>query len=96
MSPRTIRRTWKEGTYMKLRSSTQLINLMSARNLTQAELGRLAGVSRQAIFNLTSGKKRTSKPLTAERIAGALRTDLADLYEIDVPTPLASLVAVAA
>lgn len=53
---------------------------LEKRDLTQADLARLAGASRTAISNIVSGERPVGKKL-AEKIADALRVPLARVYQ---------------
>lgn len=65
---------------MKIRDPKILVAAMQARNLTQAGLGRYAGVSRQFIYGLREGTKNTCTPITASRIEEALGLDKGTLF----------------
>jgi DNA-binding Xre family transcriptional regulator len=82
MSIRRIKRYWKEGTYMKLRSPDTFKALMASRNVTVRELADLAKCSPAMIGHLRTGWKTEHSPDLAERIAGALRCRVEDLYEV--------------
>lgn len=80
MSPRRIKRYWKEGTYMKLRSPDTFKALMASRNVTVRELADMAHCSPAMIGFLRTGDKKGTRPELSERIAGALRCRVEDLY----------------
>lgn len=59
----------------------KLQRLMAAANLTQAELAAGAGINQGNLSSILSGKQRSLRPETAERLAAAL----ADLADLEVP-----------
>ena len=65
---------------MKLTSPDTLRALMAQRQFSYERLARYAGVSKSFISHLTSGRKSTCKPETAENIAEALDVPLAILF----------------
>jgi transcriptional regulator with XRE-family HTH domain len=54
--------------------------------LSQSELARVAGVSRDSISNYETGQ-REAWPSTAKKLADALAVDIADLVSPKVPAP---------
>lgn len=61
------------GGAMRLRDQHQLAGFLAANAMSQAELARVAGVSRQFIHMLVRGDKRSCRPDVAARIEEALR-----------------------
>ena len=74
------RRRWPKGTWMKLQSPDTLRALMAQRGFSYDRLARYAGVSKSFVSHLTSGRKTTCKPETAQRIAEALDIPLEILF----------------
>jgi putative transcriptional regulator len=56
--------------------------LRAERRMTQKELGRLAGVSREAILAIENEKHDPSLPLAC-RIARALRATLDEVFDLN-------------
>lgn len=56
--------------------------LRAERRMTQKELGRLAGVSREAILAIENDKHHPSLPLAC-RIARALRVTLDEAFDLN-------------
>ena len=65
---------------MKLTSVDNLLGLMERKDFTQARLARYAGVSRQFIWQVVTGKKSTMTPRVAENIAEALGVPVGMLF----------------
>ena len=76
----TTRTRWPKGAWMKLTSPDTLRALMAQRGFSYERLARYAGVSKSFISHLTSGRKTTCKPSTAEHIAEALDVPLRILF----------------
>lgn len=54
--------------YMELTDPERLVRWMKHRDISYGELGRAADVSKQFVWQLATGKKRTCKEKTARRI----------------------------
>lgn len=76
----TTRKRWPRGTWMTLISADTLLALMRQKDFTNARLARYAGCSRQFIWQLLRGEKKSMKPRTAENIAEALDVPLSVLF----------------
>ncbi len=62
-----------------------LRELLASRGLTAGDVARGTGLSRQAIYQILSGKTRTPKGATLERIASFLRIPVGRLRRGYVP-----------
>lgn len=95
------RQRWAKGTYMKLTSIERLKTFVvtqedveaarrgrpiDPRKIPQRELSRRIGAHESLISHLTSGRNRTCKPETAERIAEVLGVDVKVLFDPEEPT----------
>lgn len=65
---------------MRITDPEILRKLMEARELSQTELGELAGVSRQLIGHLLTKKRTTCSPRSAELICRALFVPITVLF----------------
>lgn len=65
---------------MTLTSVQVLLAFMDQRDFNQARLARYAGCSRQFIWQLVKGEKKSMKPRTAMNIAEALDVPLEVLF----------------
>lgn len=61
-------------------------DLRKASRMTQAELGRVCGVSRQSIVSIEGGDYAPSVYL-ALKVAGALDSTVEHLFPVDTDTP---------
>lgn len=82
----TVRKRWPKGTWMTLTSADTLRALMKQKDFTNARLARSAECSRQFIWQLVHGEKKSMKPRTAELIAEALDVPLGVLFLPSVAT----------
>lgn len=80
VSPMRRRRRYPKGTWMKLTSPDTLRALIKQRGFSYERLARYSGISKSFVSHLTSGRKVTCKPETAENIAEALDVPLAILF----------------
>lgn len=71
---------------MRLQSADTLKALMKQKHMGLDRMSRSVGCSRGFISHLTSGRRSSCKPLTAERIAEALDVPLEILFEARVST----------
>jgi transcriptional regulator with XRE-family HTH domain len=76
------RKRWPRGTWMRLQSPDTLKALMKQKHIGLDRLSRSVGCSRGFISHLTSGRRSSCKPLTAERIAEALDVPLNILFDV--------------
>lgn len=78
------RRRWAAGTYMELRDPKMLALFMQQKRertgLNASNLADTAGVSRQFISQLKTGRDKTCKPETADLIARFLDVPLEALF----------------
>lgn len=76
----TTKKRWPRGTWMTLISAETLQALMRQKDFTNARLARYAGCSRQFIWQLLRGEKKSMTPKVAENIAEALDVPLGVLF----------------
>jgi transcriptional regulator with XRE-family HTH domain len=77
---KAIRKRWPRGTWMTLTSVDNLLELMERKDFNMARLARYAGCSRQFIWQVCKGKKKSMTPKIAENIAEALDVPLGVLF----------------
>lgn len=83
-------RRWPRGTWMRLASAERLRSFVGSepdKKMSQRKLARYAGVHPSFINHLTSGRRKSCEPRTAELIAEALEVPLEILF---VPEPSSS------
>lgn len=79
---RTTKR-WPKGTWMRLHSAELLRAFVGPepdKKLSQRRLARYAGTHPSFINHLTSGRRRSCEPITAQRIAEAIGVPLEVLF----------------
>lgn len=69
----TTRRRRSRGRWMRLRNPDMLARYMEANDFTQARLARYAGCSRQFIYLLLKGERKTCTREIGQRIEEAMR-----------------------
>lgn len=82
----TTKKRWAKGSWMTLKSVDLLVAFMTQKDYSGARLARAAGCSRQFIWQLLKGQKKSMKPLTAVLIAEALDVPLQVLFVPSVAT----------
>lgn len=80
------RKRWPKGTWMRLQSPDTLKALMKQKQIGHDRLSRSVGCSKGFISHLTSGRRRSCKPLTAQRIAETLDVPLELLFHVHEST----------
>lgn len=100
MSIHSIRRTWKEGTYMRLSSTDKLKTFVTTqedleryrsgkpidpKKISQGDLARAAQVHRSFISQLVVGHRTSCSPLVAERICDRLGVHVTLLFDVERP-----------
>lgn len=74
---------WPKGTWMRLVSKERLLSFVgpeAEKKMSQRKLARYAGVHSSFINHLTSGRRKSCEPRTAELIAEALEVPLEVLF----------------
>lgn len=66
----------------KLTSIVALESAMRRRNINGSQLARVAGISRQTVSHLRTGRTTGTYAKTAEKIADALNVPVEKLFEI--------------
>jgi DNA-binding Xre family transcriptional regulator len=80
-------RRWPKGTYMQLVSAERLRSFVGPepdKKMSQRRLARYAGTNPSFINHLTSGRRKSCKPRTAELISEALEVPLDVLFVPEV------------
>lgn len=80
-------RRWPKGTWMRLVSKERLLSFVGTepgKKMSQRKLARYAGVHPSFINHLTSGRRKSCEPRTAELIAEALEVPLDVLFVPEV------------
>ena len=75
------RKRWPKGTWMRLKSGKILRGLMDINRMSNADVGRYAGVGRTFISALVVGRRTSCKPEVAELIAECLRVPTESLFD---------------
>lgn len=89
MNTATRRRKWPRGTWMKLISAERLTAFVGAepdKKMSRRMLASLVPCHPSFIDHLTSGRKTSCEPKTAQRIAEVLGVPLEILFDPNVPT----------
>lgn len=73
---------WPRGTWMRLHSGDTLRALMKQKHIGLDRLSRSVGCSRGFISHLTSGRRTSCRPITAQRIAETLDVPLEILFDV--------------
>lgn len=84
------RKRWPKGTWMRLASKDRLrafVGPEAGKKMSARTLARYAGVHPSFIDHLTSGRRRSCEPATAQRIAEALGVPLDILFDVQVSSP---------
>lgn len=79
-------RRWPKGTWMRLQSAELLrafVGPQPEKKISQRTLARYAGVHPSFINHLTSGRRRSCEPKTAERIVEAIGVPLEVLFVVE-------------
>lgn len=81
---RPQRRRWPKGTWMRLHSAERLKAFVgspeSGAKMSQRQLARYIGKHPSFVNHLTSGRRKSCEPRTAELIAEALEVPLEILF----------------
>lgn len=76
----STRKRWPKGTWMRLTSGKILRGLMDRHGVSNADLGRAAGVGRTFISALVNERRTSCRPEVAEFIAERLQVPLEVLF----------------
>lgn len=89
MSVASRRRRWPRGTWMKLISAERLTAFLGTepdKKMSRRQLASLVPCHPSFIDHLTSGRKTSCEPRTAQRIAEVLGVPLEILFDPKIPT----------
>lgn len=85
---------WPKGTWMRLHSAERLrafVGPEQDKKISQRRLARYAGVHPSFINHLTSGRRHSCEPKTAERIAEAVGVPLEILFVVETASASSTL-----